>query len=135
MASFHREATSNTSYHVDVTPPIILRIGEKNPAMEALLLANKCNEWAFITAFNPGSDTHNPEQNLAFNETLSQRIHDRGYKMLAGHDHSDSNAWPDEQSFLILGIERPIAREIGRDFGQIGIVCGRQGAAPELVYC
>lgn len=135
MRSFHREATSNTSYWIDVEPPIVLRIGEKSTALDALLAQHQATEWAFITAFNPNSETHPTEQNLALTLKLSQRIHAAGYAMLEGHDHSDCDAWRDEKSFLILAIEREAAREIGCEFGQVGIVCGRRGEAPELVYC
>lgn len=135
MASFHREATSNTSYWVDIEPPIEIRIGAHNAALDELLRAHNVKSWAFITAFNPNSETHTLEQNLALNEKLSQRIHTAGYTMIEGHDHSDSGAWPDERSFLALGIERAAARELGREFRQVGIVCGRVGEAPELVYC
>ena len=135
MVSFHREATSNTSYWVDVDPPIVLRIGERNPALDTLLDQHQVAEWAFITAFNPGSKPISYEQNLALNRKLSQRVYTAGYAMLEGHDHSDCGAWPDEKSFLILGIGRDAAREIGREFDQVGIVFGRRGEAPELVYC
>lgn len=135
MASFHREAVSNTSYWVDIDPPIEIRIGELNPALDDLLRSHNVETWAFITAFNPNSETHTLEHNLALNEKLSQRIHTAGYAMIAGHDHSDCNAWPDERSFLVLGIERAAACELGREFRQVGIVCGRIGEAPELVYC
>lgn len=135
MPSFHREATSNTSYWIDVDPPIVLRIGQTNAALDALLSTHKVTEWAFITGFNPSSETRPLEQNLALNVKLSQRIDTAGYAMLDGHDHSDCNGWPDEKSFLVLGITCEAAREIGREFGQVGIVCGRRGEAPELVYC
>lgn len=135
MSSFHREATSHTSYWIDVDPPIVMRIGEKNAALDALLGTYKVTQWAFITAFNPGSETLPLEQNLALNLKLTRRIHTAGYAMLDGHDHSDCNAWPDEKSFLVLGVTREAARELGREFGQVGIVCGRRGEAPELVYC
>lgn len=135
MTAFHREAVSNTTYWVDATPPMVLRINEHAPAMDALLSTHGVNEWAFITAFNPGSATHSEEQNSAFNKKLKQLIQGAGLKFLEGHDHSDCNAWPDERSFLILGIKRGAARKIGRQFGQVGIVCGQRGEAPELVYC
>lgn len=135
MGSFHREATSNTSYWIDVDPAIEIRIGERSDALDALLRKHNVETWSFITAFNPNSETHELAHNLALNEKLSQRIHTAGYAMLEGHDHSDCNAWPDERSFLVLGIERAAARELGREFRQVGIVCGRLGEAPELVYC
>lgn len=135
MASFHREATSNTSYWIDVKPPIILRINEKNPALDALLSKHGVSNWAFVTAFNPASETHPREQNLVLNRKLSERIRLAGYAALEGHDHSDCDAWPDEESFFILGINKDAARELGREFGQVGIVCGRRGEAAELVYC
>lgn len=135
MPSFHRDATSKTSYWVDVDPPVEIRVGEPNPALDSLLHKHSVESWAFITAFNPNSKTHAPGRNLALNEKLMQRIHTAGYAMIEGHDHSDCNAWPDERSLLVLGIERAAARELGREFRQVGIVFGRVGEAPELVYC
>lgn len=69
------------------------------------------------------------------NRKLSERIRLAGYAALESHDHSDCDAWPDEESFFILGINKDAARELGREFGQVGIVCGRRGEAAELVYC
>lgn len=55
-----------------------------------------------------------------------------GHPMFSGEGIGDDGTWPAERSVLVLGIERAIAIELGRRFGQRAILCGRLGGPATL---
>ena len=55
--------------------------------------------------------------------------------LFEGQGVPDAADWEPEISLLVLGIGREQAVAIGRDFGQLAIVCGRPGGVAELVAC
>lgn len=129
-------AYRNTSYEVDIPGVRIrLHVGEPNSALDSLLKNRDVTEWAFITAYNPRSESCSLEENDQRQKDLLQEVHAQGYPTFPGTGVGENTDWPAEPSVLILGISRETARKVGQKYGQHAIVVGRRGQAPELLWC
>ena len=124
------------SYIVDAPDgPITIRVDQPNAGLDELLSASGVTEWAFVTAWNPGSMHLPPAENQRNNSDLLERATSQGYTALTGIGVGDDGEWPPEPSFLILGIPLVAAVELGRFYRQRAIIAGSYGEAPELVWC
>jgi hypothetical protein len=112
-----------------------IRIGTKHPRIDALLSQQKETEWAYITAWNPGSRPLPADQNALAHDNLLQLIRDRGFACYEGDGIPDKEGWAPEGSVWIAGISRHEAAEIGRQFGQNAIAVGHLGEVAELLFC
>lgn len=108
----------------------MLRIGEANPALDALL--GTAGAAAFITAANPRSERRSEEENRRLLAALRQVLEERRLRYLEGEGRDPAGGWK-EASLLVLGLAREQALELARRFEQNGFVWCRAGEAPELV--
>jgi Protein of unknown function (DUF3293) len=112
-----------------------IRVGQKQPKIDALLLRLGATEWAYVTAWNPGSRPVSADQNALAQGELLRIIRDRGFAYYEGDGIPDHEGWLPERSMWIAGISRKEAMELGRQFGQNAIVVGHVGGIAELVAC
>jgi hypothetical protein len=114
-----------TAYHVDgPTGRFTLRIDAHSPEADALLASNESATWAFVTAHNPGSVALSPPENAARHDQLLAEVNRRGLLAWPGVGIGDDGRWPAEESVFILGLTEAEAINLGRQFGQIAVVCG-----------
>lgn len=128
------QAYRQTSYWVETNEiSVRIRVGELNPLLDKLL--NDCGvvEWSHITAANPDSIVYSDEENHKAHLELCRQSLGLGYKTLSGHGTADNAHWPSEESLLILGINRSVAKTLGERFGQKAIVVGEIGRPAELL--
>lgn len=111
-------------------PSLVIRIGEPNAALDALLA--DAGRAAFLTAANPGSERRGDEENDRLLASLRKTLEEAGWRCLEGEGRDPAGAWPAEPSFLVLGILRAQALELARRFGQNAFVWCERGAAPQL---
>jgi hypothetical protein len=98
---------------------------------------------AIVTACNPASQPHSPDQNQRADAALRERIAALGrvpWRTLAhgtGADSAEAAAW-DEPGWCLVGDTLDTAVDLGRDFGQnaivwidpagvVAMVCTREG--------
>jgi hypothetical protein len=124
-------AYENTSFNV-YQPKISIRIGVINKELDNLLLANQCETYAFVTAYNPYSALKTYEENRELNEALYRDLIDH-YQLFEGEGVGEDISWEPEKSFLVLGITLDDAKAIGVKYSQNAIVFGRIGEKPELL--
>lgn len=131
-----RAAFQNTSYWFD-TPAgrICMRVGQSNPALDALLELHGVTTWAYVTACNPGSQIQADVENGRANAKLLCEVQKQSLHHFPGASVSDDSKWPEEPSLLILGIAREAAGQLGRAYGQNAVVIGRLGEPAELLWC
>lgn len=120
-----------TNFNVHTDPPFTLKIGDASRQIRNLLEEHKCRTAAYVTAWNPYgkalSDAENKERNGALKSSLCDK-----YKVFDGLGTDPLDEWPGEESFLILGINRQNAMNLGTEFEQNAIVFIEDGI-PELV--
>ncbi len=123
-----------TTFRVEGPEGIVdIRVGEVHPRIDALLLPHGVTEWAYITAWNPGSRPMSEDQNALAHDELIKVLRERGFTFYEGDGIPDQAGWAPERSVWIAGISRREAVEIGRRFGQNAIVVGSLGGIAELV--
>jgi hypothetical protein len=127
------DAYRRTTYVVAVKNPILIRIGWNPRRLRHLLETHGVSEWAFITAWNPGSVTLPEAENARRNGALATDLR-RRWTLLEGQGVGDDGTAP-EASYLVLGIGREAAVAAARKYGQLAIVCGTLETGAHLVAC
>jgi hypothetical protein len=127
------DAYAQTEFHVFSDPPLVLRIGKHNGAMQDLLSRAGTSSAAYVTAWNPYSEPRTEAENASAQDQLMRELRDAGYKHIPGEGRDPSGLWPGEPSLLILGISRPEAEALGQRYGQNAIVWVGSEQVPELV--
>jgi hypothetical protein len=136
MASPREPAYRATTYAVeDGTHRLAIRIGERCPALDALLAAHGLEECAYLTAHNPGGLPADPGANAAAQARLEAELVASGRVFLRGASHGDGGSWGPEPSLLVLGLGRAEALALARRYGQEALVTARCGKPAELVFC
>ena len=121
--------------HVRGAGEVMLRIGEPAPGLDAVLAELGLAEWCFVTAWNPYSQPLAPGANADRNAALRTELDSAGLAYHAGEGRGDDPGWAPEASFLVLGLGRDAARDLGRRHGQNAVVVGRRGGVAELLDC
>src|SRR5436190_2642836 len=126
------EAYRNAEYVVFVEPRIVMRVGEPNAELDALLAREGAGIAAFITAANPPGEPRAHAENAVATAALQHLVSAAGYPHYLGEGRDARGTWA-EPSFLVNGIYRANAEALGRLFQQNAIVYCEAGRAPELV--
>ena len=126
-------AYSAAHYVVFGNPELVIRIGEPNPGLDALLEADGASTAAFVTAANPRGERRREDENAIAFDSLKAFLNEARHRRRAGEGRDPQARWAAEPSFLVLGIPRAEAEALGRRFGQNAIVFIEKGGAPELV--
>lgn len=126
------QAYRNADYVVFGERNIVLRVGERNAALDALMSAQVPASAAFITAANPRGEKRSDTENGVANAALQNYIAAAGYSHWWGEGRDPFGGWA-EPSFLVAGISRGNAEALAQLFEQNAIVFCELGRAPELV--
>lgn len=136
MASPREAAYRATTYGVDDGGlRLAIRIGQRCAALDALLATRGVEEWAYLTAHNPGGRRAAPAANAAAQARLEAEIGAGGHASLRGASLGDGGGWPAEPSLLVLGLSRREALALAHRYGQEALIAGRRGEPAELVFC
>lgn len=122
----------NAEYAVFADAELVMRIGEKNPSVDALISTEGATTAAFVTAANPRGDKRSDMENGVANAALQNFVAAAGYPHFWGEGRDPKGSWS-EPSFLVIGIYRANAEALGQLFEQNAIVFCEVGCAPELI--
>ena len=130
-------AYRSANYRVESScETFVLRIDQYSEPLARLFAASGRHCAAFVTAFNPLGTLQTFEANQAASARLAGRLGQlaRGEgRVFAGAGSDLSGTWPEEKSFLVLGLDLDAARALGREFNQNAIVWAGNDAIPRLV--
>ena len=129
------ESFRRTTFAVDATPPVSIRVGWKSHKLDRLLRNARVKRWAFITASNPGSVGLTAATNAARHRDLIREVTRAGMSCLSGLGIGEDAQWEPEESLLVLGCSEAKAVALGRRFGQLAVVVGEREAPARLVSC
>ena len=113
---------------------LALRIDAPCAALDALLVARGVEEWAYLTAWNPGGRPAPAAANAEAQARLEAEVTASGRPFLRGASVADAGDWPPEPSLLVLGLPRAEALALAARYGQEAIVAGRRGGAASLLF-
>jgi hypothetical protein len=131
-----REAYTRTSYCARTPEGLIrLRIGSASTQLDRLLELHGVREWAYVSAWNPGSKATPDSDNARRHDDLIRTVRSLGKPFFVGDGVGDDSRWKPEQSVLILGIGEEQAVRLGNEFGQNAVVMGTLGGVPRLRFC
>ncbi|NMO13430.1 DUF3293 domain-containing protein [Pyxidicoccus fallax] len=111
-----------------------LRVGALHPALDAVLEERGHREWAFLTAWNPGSHPRDKNENQRAQDQLLSQLIAGGWQVAAAVGQSEDGNWS-EPSFFVPGLCRAEAERFGRAYGQVAVLVGRVGGLAELLFC
>ncbi len=127
------QAYLDTEYRVHGRPGFVLRVGHPSAELLALHDREKVDCSALVTACNPFSKPNDATINTARQAALAEELGRQGLVCLPGVGQHPSNAWPGEESFLVLGLELEIASALGRKLEQNALVWSGADAVPQLI--
>ena len=127
------QAYRETEYRVHGDEPFTLRIGEASPALEAMHKRHRVDSSAYITAYNPYSQTLDATVNAQRHAELGRELRQRSLVAIEGLGQHPSNRWPGEVSYLILGLTLEAAKVLGARHEQNAIVWSDADAAPQVI--
>ena len=126
------DAYRNAEYVVFADPHVVIRVGEKNAQVDALIRAEGATTAAFVTAANARGESRSDMENGVANAALQNFVAAAGYPHFWGEGRDPGGSWA-EPSFLIIGIYRANAEALGQLFEQNAIVFCELGKSPELI--
>jgi hypothetical protein len=112
----------------------VLRVGALHPPLDSALAARGHREWAFITAWNPGSQQRGDAENRRAQERLVSQLVAGGWTVADAIGEAEDGRWS-EPSLFVPGLPRAEAERFGCAYGQVAVLVGRAGAPAELLLC
>jgi len=127
----YTEAFKNTDYIVNINDKVItINIGKIQTELDNLI--KPVEQWAFITAYNPLPKILSDNENKSRNNQLKQDAENLGFQVYTGYGIAKDKSWR-EDSFLIVGIDKKAAIQLGAKYGQLAIVTGSINNKSELI--
>jgi hypothetical protein len=126
-------AYRQTEYRVFGALPAILRVAQRCPELALLHAAQHVQCSAFITAYNPRGALVAEAINRQQQQALAAQLSRLGLIGLEGIGQHPSSGWPGEPSYLVPGLGRSEAQQLGRQFEQNAIIWAGADAIPELI--
>ena len=116
-----QRAYRNTDYLVVAGDrQIAARIGQAEPAIDALLTAHDSRQGVFVVAWNPGSERRDDAANRAAHQQLVRVLAERRLAWLP-HTGRGADGWHEEGCF-VFGLDDAGARALALRFGQNAVV-------------
>lgn len=120
---------------------LLLKVGEPATGLGRLApeaasgLFGPEQPWAFLTAWNPGSEIQMDFVNREKQEELELYLRGSGFAVLPGVAKDPAGEWPDEESLLVFGLGWEKALLLGRKFNQHAILAGLGEETVQLLRC
>jgi DNA-binding transcriptional ArsR family regulator len=127
------QAYRETAYRVDAPEPFVLSIDQSSSHLKRLYRTHLVSSCAFITAWNPYSESLSAEENSARQTRLANDVRELALELIEGEGKHPNGLWPGEASYLVLGLTLDEAQKLGQQYQQNAILwCGAE-AIPRLV--
>ena len=120
-------------YYVYDYPPFILKIGQSSKELRKLLSNLNLEFAAFITAFNPYSNELELFENRLRNKKLEEKIQSLALYYIKGDGRCRDSGEVGEESFLVFGLSKKQAINLGMESKQNAIVVSGTNATPSLL--
>ena len=128
------EAYRDTQYRVAWDgDPFTLMIDTRSEALSRLYATTGQTCGVFITAFNPFGQAEIDEANETAHGRLGKCLRALTPYVMEGAGAHPAGAWPEEKSFLALGINLVTARLLGSRVHQDAVVWVGEDAIPQLI--
>jgi hypothetical protein len=126
-------AYEQTEYRVQGNVAAVLQVGVRSAPLAHLHQLHQCACSAFITACNPLGQLVDAAVNAQRQAALAAELSRQRYVAIAGIGRHPTGDWPPEPSYLVLGLTRSAAQQLGRRFEQNALVWADADAIPQLI--
>lgn len=109
-----------------------LRVDVPCPALAAYLAQSGADSAGVITAYNPYSETREPEENRAAHAALKDALKAMGLNALACDGTDPGGDWPTEHGLLVPGIGKTALRGLATMFRQNAVLWIDADGVPRL---
>ena len=124
-----------TTYRVFLPGGICdLRLDQASEELRCWLETAGSQEFAIITAYNPGGQARQTGENAERQAALECELIEGNYEPYAGENIADAGDWPAEESCFIADIALADACALAGNFGQNALVYGAADGVPKLVW-
>jgi hypothetical protein len=127
------QAYRETEYRVHTEPPFTLRVGQASADLIAHHKHHKTDCSAFLTAWNPFSQSLDDAANASGQAALAQELSRRSLSYLLGLGQHPANGWAGEESFLVFGLTLEAAKVLGSRFEQNALIWNGSDGVAQLV--
>jgi hypothetical protein len=128
-----RDIYQNAQYVVLSSPSIEFSIGQRSTPLDQLLTEYQQSTACFITACNPWGKDLGKDMNHAKMAQLEKDLIKTGLPYLMAFGRNSEGTWK-EESFLIIGIDKQEASQLGRQYEQNAIIWVVKEQVPELIW-
>lgn len=128
-------AYRQTHYRVLAPQRFTLHIGRRSVPLQVLHATYDVGCSAFISAFNPYSQSWSLARNIARHQALLASLARHGHNFVQGYGRHPAGTWPAERSVLVLGMTLSQALALGAALQQNAIVWSGADALPQLHCC
>ena len=127
------DSYTEANYHVYADPSFILKIDISSKELRILLIELNVKFAAFITAFNPYSQELPLKENRLRNKKLEGKIKSLDLYYIKGDGRCGDSVEVGEESFLVFGLSKKQAINLGMESQQNAIVVSGKNAIPSLL--
>ena len=127
------EAYRETAYRVEALEPFVLSIDQRSEPLGQLYRTHSVSSCAFMTAWNPYSESLSAEENSNRQTKLANDVRNLGFELIEGEGKHPNGLWPGEASYLVLGMSLDEAQKLGQQYEQNAILWCDADAIPRLV--
>ena len=127
------DSYTEANYHVYADPSFILKIDISSKELRKLLIELNVKFAAFITAFNPYSQELPLKENRLRNKKLEGKIQSLDLYYIKGDGRCGDSGEVGEESFLVFGLSKKQAINLGKESQQNAIVVCGTNATPSLL--
>lgn len=125
-----------TTYRVETPGGVFdLRIASRNADFDDLLVREGVSHWGIVTAYNPGAQQLSADENQLRHRRLLGTIADCGWRACPAINIPDHDDWQSEPGCLLLQVDEQTLRDLALQFGQVALIYGELGSAPQLLWC
>lgn len=119
-------------YCVLAVPEFSLLLDQRDAALSVLMAACQQTTAALLTAFNPLGVQCSVQENRRADAGLQLALRSHGLPLYPTIASDPAGRWPKEPGWLVLGLSRDDAIDIGRQFSQNAILWADADAVPRL---
>jgi len=111
-----------------------LRVGQACDALGEWLAGQGYDQFAILTAHNPGSQPTPEALNAERQAQLECDLLEGNYEPYAAQNLPDASDWPREESCFVPELAVEDACALAADYGQNAVIWGGADAVPQLVW-
>jgi hypothetical protein len=127
------QAYRETHYCVFDSAPFVLQVDVPSDALVQAYKLSRSDCCTFVTACNPLGVDAGDVTNAALHSALRDTLNNRSLKCIDGAGRHPSGSWPEEPSYLVLGLSLEAAKTLGKQLAQNAIIWAGHDRVPKLV--